>query len=470
MKKLLALCLLFANIKADSSKQDIQLNKFHYMDFFFLDILGNPKCITLPMDKAQNACKYGIFFDGSSVLGYTSINESDLLARPDTHALFVLPWGMEETSSLAMMCDICTIDGNLSTSSPRTILKHVVKDASNQGFSPYFGVEIEFYLLKKNDQGGYVPVDAFGYCEAMPNYVFKNFQTSLVNALKKTGIDVEKVHHEVAHGQYEVVLKYTDPIHAADSLVMTKYIIQAAAQSQGLLATFMPKPFAHQNGSGMHMHVSFFDKETENNAFYNEHAKNSLSDIGLHFIAGNLNRLKQCELLLNTSVNSFKRLVPGYEAPVYLCWGSKNRSAALRIPDITKFALHDTHGAPMRVEFRIPDGSCNPYLAFAAIIEAGLQGIKNKEKAPEPIEHNLYHYSEDEIAELGISTIATSLGEALDEYKNSEFVQLLLGGTLYNKILEIKEKELSAYSKNEVHNAFVITDWERNYHSIQNQE
>ena len=386
MKKLVlyAAALLFIGANASAVHPEAQnsLVKFNYMDCWYLDILADPKSITLPIDKAQQACKNGIFFDGSSVLGFTSINESDLLALPDTSSLFVLPWVAEDMSTLVVMCDVCTKDGSLHPDSTRTVLKNTVERANEAGFVPYCGVEVEFYLLKKDHHGQLAPFDSYGYCEAIPNYQFKTFQVALLGALKKVGIDVEKIHHEVAPGQYEVVIKYTDPIRAADSLVMTKYIIQAAAEGQGLHATFMPKPFAHHNGSGMHIHMSFFDAITKSNSFYDAYQDDNLSVTAQQFIAGNLNRLKEYELLVNTSVNSFKRLVPGYEAPVYVCWGRKNRSAALRIPDTTPTSLAVTNGAPMRVEFRIPDGSCNPYLAFAALIEAGLQGIKNQEVAP----------------------------------------------------------------------------------------
>jgi len=262
------------------------------------------------------------------------------------------------------------------------------------------------------------------------------------------------------------VIKYTDPIKAADSLIITKYIIESVAESYKLHATFMPKPFAHYNGSGMHIHMSLFNVASGRNAFYDPLKDDGFSVIGKQFIAGNLNRLKEGNLLLNSSVNSFKRLVPGYEAPVYLCWGKKNRSAAIRIPDITQRSLEDSHGAPMRVEFRITDGSCNPYLAFATLIEAGMSGIENQEMVPDSVEQNLYHYSEDEIEQLGITTIATSLGEAIDEYRDSTFIQKLLGDSLHKKILDIHEHEWNSYTKNEIHNPFVITEWEKKYHAL----
>jgi glutamine synthetase len=473
MKKLVVfvVALMFVGTKGSAAHPEAQnpLAKFNYMDCWYLDILAHPKCITLPMDKAQQACKYGIFFDGSSVIGFTSINESDLLALPDTSSLFVFPWGTQDMSTLVVMCDVCTKDGSLHPDSSRTVLKNAVERAYEAGFVPYCGVEVEFYLLKKDKNGQLTPLDQYGYCDAIPGYQHKAFQFALMDLLKKSGIDVEKIHHEVAPGQYEVVIKYTNPVRAADSLVMTKFIIQSVAEAHEFQATFMPKPFAHYNGSGMHIHMSFFDAYTNTNAFYDAYQDDNLSVTAQQFIAGNLNRLKEYELLLNTSVNSFKRLVPGYEAPVYVCWGRKNRSAALRIPDTTPTSLAVTNGAPMRVEFRIPDGSCNPYLAFAALIEAGLQGIKNQEVAPASIEQNLYHYSEEQIEELGITTIVTSLGEAIDLYKDSAFTQSLLGVSLHKKILDIKEREWNSYTKNEVHNAFVITDWEKKQHALLEQ-
>ena len=469
MKKLLlslvAPFIIAHQLMADSIENH-KSQSFDYIDCMFLDVLGSPKSITLPIEKAEQACKSGIFFDGSSIIGFTSIHESDLLAKPDLTSLFVLPLCSEQMNTAIVMCDVCHKDGSLHPDSPRTVLKNTLDRAYEVGFMPYCGVEVEFYLLKKNINGKNVQLDDYGYCEAIPNYELKAFQLFLMNALSQAGIDIEKIHHEVAPGQYEVVIKYDDPLKIADALIMTKYIIQAVAEAYGLQATFMPKPFAHHNGSGMHIHMSFFDIEAGINAFYDSSAKNNLSLIAQQFIAGNLNRLRQSELLLNFSVNSFKRLVPGYEAPVYLCWGNKNRSAALRIPDINPSTLEETNGAPMRVEFRIPDATCNPYLAFAALIEAGIQGIINQEEAPDSVEKNLYHYSQEEIQELGIVTISTSLGEAIDEYKNSAFVQGLLGYSLYRKLLTIKEHEWNTYSKNETHNVFVITNWEKSYHDI----
>ena len=232
------------------------------------------------------------------------------------------------------------------------------------------------------------------------------------------------------------------------------------------MANFMPKLFAKQNGNGMHIHMSLFDEKLQKNAFYDEKNSYKLSTIARSFIAGNLNRMEEIELLLNSSVNSFKRLVKGYEAPIYLCWGKKNRSAALRIPDVSQETLETSQGAAMRVEFRIPDASCNPYLAFAALIEAGIKGIELNERAPEPIEQNLYHVDEDFLNRMEIKSIPSCLGECIDAYRESAFAQELLGESLFTKLLEIKQREWMSYTKSETHSVYEITAWEKEYHGL----
>lgn len=443
-----------------------EVSQYGYGELALTDIHANLKSIIIPASRFELIKKQGAFVDGSSLAGLNPIDRSDILVMPDGSKIYRAPWVMEGQKSLIMMGDLCNQDGSLYQDSPRTVLKNAVKHAHDMGFQPYFGIELEFFLLKKNQRGEYVPLDNYGYCDSMPNGQIKLLQLALMEALLQAGIEVEKIHHEVAPGQYEIVLKYTDPIQAADGLIIAKNIIQSAAAGQNLKATFMPKPLSNYNGSGMHVHVSLFDEKTNKNAFYDEHSEDHLSEKAKYFIAGTLEHFKEMTLLLNSSVNSFKRLVPGYEAPVYACWGKKNRSAALRIPEVADATQQETQGASTRVEYRVLDGSCNPYLAFAALLEAGIEGIADKKEVMPSVEKNLYYSSKEYLQEQGIRTIATSLEEAIDDYKNSDFIRRLLGDSLFEKYLTYKENEWNSYVQNEEYDVHVITRWEKEYHGL----
>lgn len=439
---------------------------YGYFDVMLTDIHAYPKSITIPYTRTQSIIEQGMYVDGSSIAGLESINTSDVLVKPDTNALYDVPWLLEDKKTKVMIADVYNEDGSLYQDSPRTVLKNVVQHAHDAGYQPYFGVELEFYIVRPDAVGALVPCDEYGYCDAIPHAQIRLFELALLESLQMVGIEIDKIHHEVSPGQYEIVLKYTDPIKAADNLIMARYIIETAAHGRNLKAIFMPKPFAHLSGSGMHVHMSLFETVLGTNALYDRYSKHHLSSTAHYFIGGMMTHLQEIELLLNSSINSYKRLVHHNEAPVYICWGHKNRSAAFRIPEVTEKNLHDTHGTPMRVECRILDGSCNPYLAFAALLEAGLDGIAKKQKAPSAVEDNVYYYTEEEIEEKGIETLATSLGQAIDIFKESEFSKQLLGTTLWGKILDIKEKEWNSYTKNEKNNVHSITAWEKNYHRV----
>lgn len=437
-----------------------------YVDFAFMDVLGNLKEITLPIERVEGAIEKGMFFDGSSVAGYTSINDSDLLLKADLGGTFLSPWRGNGWQTAYIFCDIHKSAEEPYPHCPRYVLKQAIERAKKSGFKTYCGIELEFHLFKKNSTGELTSSDNNIYCDAITNIEMKTFKNGLLYALEFAGIEVEKTHHEVANSQHEIVLRYGDPLLIADSLIMAKHIMQTSAEQNGYLITFMPKPIAKQNGNGMHIHFSLWDIETNKNLFYDKINPRFLSETALHFVAGNLKHLREMTLLLNSSVNSFKRLVPGYEAPVYLSWGYKNRSTAIRIPETDVQEILETDGAPMRMEFRSPDPSCNPYYAFASIIHAGLDGIENKTTVPVNAEHNLYHATQQELDTLNIKTIPHSLGESLSVYKASSFMNQILGNSLHKHLGEIQEKKWTDYSLTEKNDPLIVTDWEKKHHQL----
>lgn len=446
-------------------KQTRDLN-IRYCDFAFMDVLGNLKEITLPIERTEGALEKGIFIDGSSVLGYTSINDSDLLLKPDLSGSFLSPWRSSTGQSAFVFCDVHSTPEKPYDHCPRSVLKKALERAKKAGLSFYVGIELEFNLFKKGSDGSITPSDHNIYCDAIHDIELKTFKNAILYALDFAGIDVEKTHHEVAHGQHEVVLRYGNPLLIADSLLLTKHIMQTLAKQNGYEITFMPKPTAKQNGNGMHIHLSMWDIEKNKNLFYDATKPGHLSDTALQFIAGNLAHYKEMTMVLNPTVNSFKRLVPGYEAPVYLSWGYKNRSTAIRIPETNSQEVLENEGASVRMEFRSPDACCNPYLTFASFIHAGLDGVENTLTAPAPVERNLYHATQEDLDTLQVTTIPHSLGESLTEFESSTFMEKVLGGSLHKKLAAIKQTEWRDYSLSEENNPFVVSNWEKKQHRL----
>ncbi len=437
-----------------------------FVELLFSDIHGTLKSLTFPFHKVAGAIEKGAYFDGSSIAGCTNINESDLLAKVDLSGFFLSPW-TKQMSTGYLFCDMYTSPTEKYQDSPRTILKKAMKKAEDAGYNINVGLELEFFIFKKDNNGDLVPVDSSGYCDALPTTELETFKSALLNGLFLAGVDIEKAHHEVAPGQYEIVLRYQNPLRIADSLLLTKHITQRIAQHfDGYYVSFMPKPITGVNGSGMHVHCSLWDIKENKNAFYDAEKPGFLSETAHYFIGGNVAHLQEMTLLLNSSVNSYKRLVPGYEAPVYLSWGFKNRSTAIRIPETSTDELIETNGAPTRMEFRSADPSSNPYLLFAGIINAGLDGIANKTAAPQHIEHNLYRSTKEECEELNIKIIPSSLGESVALFKNSDLMKQSLGESLHKKLVSIKEKEWDDYSETEKHDPFTVSQWEKRYHRL----
>jgi len=447
--------------KADRALRNIKAHNIQFIDVTFCDPLGKLYEVTIPAHKLETALKSDMFFDGSSIRGYSEIAESDLRLKIDTESLSFSPWKAGELSSARFFCDICDTDGTPYKKDPRYILKKTMDEAKELGYECFCGVELEFFLFKKNvgSKNGLIPCDTDGYCQIETSAQKKAFKEMLLYALMQSGIDPEKIHHEVALGQMEVVLTYNNPMIMAEKLLLAKHVITMFAEQNGYIATFMPKPITGVNGTGMHIHASM--KKDGINAFYDADKHCYLSDDARYFISGLLKRVPEMNILFNPEVNSYKRLVAGYEAPIYLCCGEKNRSAAIRIPEICRENLEASNGAAVRIELRWGDAECNPYLAFAALFKAGIEGIKNKETHVKFVKENLYHVSKDYLTEHEIKTIPESLEAAIKYFETSDFAKDLLGELLHKSYIEIKKSEWDDFLKNtKGYDPFVVSKWE----------
>ena len=422
----------------DKIFEKIEKDNVKFIQLQFSDILGIAKSLTIPVRYLSDALNDGTWFDGSSIEGFTRICESDMYLVPDIDTYSVIPWlNSEDGNTARFICNIYTPDGILFKGDPRCILKRVIAEAKKIGFVYNTGPELEFFLFKKENGIRALPHDKGGYFDLTTDQAY-NVRRDMTVALEKFGIDIETSHHEVALGQHEISFKYSDALKTADNAVTFKTVLKAIAQQNDLYATFMPKPIAGINGSGMHVHQSLFDIKTGKNAFYDEEDKYHLSKTAYNFIAGQLAHIKAMSAILSPTINSYKRLVPGYEAPVYICWGRINRSALVRIPRYAKGKYNST-----RAELRCPDPSSNIYLTFAVMLAAGLDGIKRNLAAPKPVEENLYKLTD---AELKIDTLPKSLEEALGELKKDKLIQDALGKHTYEKFLEAKTEECDEYN------------------------
>lgn len=417
-----------------------------YVNFAFSDINGNLREITLPQSKTEGAIENGIDFDGSSIPGYGNIAESDKTLHADLNTVHELPWNNGQQRFARVMCDVYANE-NEKYPDPRNILKQEVDRARELGYNFYVGPELEYYCVKKNGNS-IEPTDDQPYIGAEVNPINFLKKTSELNALAQQGLPIDKLHHEVGPGQHEVVLTYGDPVTIADNIIITKHTLKSIAQANNSCVTFMPKPFYGQNGSGMHIHFSLADAQTGDNLFYDADDEYCLSKTAKHFIAGVLKYVREMDLLLNSTVNSFKRLVPGYEAPIYACWGAKNRSALIRIPRINR-----ENSKAARAELRCPDPACNPYLAFAFILRAGLTGIEQELELAPATETSLYNMNHAAIVQQGIESLPSCLEEALFLFKQSELAQELLGKELFTTLVNLKIKEAHAFKK-------AVTNWE----------
>ena len=452
-KQLLSLLLLLCcSISLYAHKQHmlkkITNHNIQFIRCFFTDLVAHLKEIMIPAQHIENAIDEGLYFDGSSIPGFTNIYESDMHLTLDTNTFRSVPTCDGNVG--VVICDNGYGPGKPYDACPRNVLKQTMQKAAHLGYGLYVGLEIEFFLFDNNTKA---TCDTLGYCDREPCPLRAAQKRSLLQTLQQYGVDAVKLHHEVASGQHEIVINHHNPLVVADQIILAKHAIREWASQNNLDATFMPKPIFGQNGSGMHIHFSLCDINTGTNLFYDPYNSCGLSQTAYQFIAGVLKHIRELDAIFNSTINSFKRLVPGYEAPTYVCWANKNRSALIRIPEFD----HDC-GAAARAELRCPDALCNPYLAFTALLEAGLAGIQYQEIIPDAIEQNLYRLSPDEICTYGIQTLPTSLQHALDLFEASTFVQAIFSQRLRSEFLKAKNNEISLFNR-------IVTDWElKRYH------
>lgn len=432
---------LLERVKADNVK---------FTSFQFTDVTGTVKSLDAPVEQLESAIDNGIWFDGSSVEGFTRIQESDMHLRPDLDTYAVLPWTPPELRRARIFCDIYTPDGDPFDGDPRGALKRAVKELKEKrGWVFNVGPEPEFFLFRRN--GGEsihpVPYDVGGYFDFSPNDDAVRVRTELMDNLQSMGLEVEVGHHECALAQHEIDFRFAEALRTADNVLTFKYTVKAIAAQHGLIASFMPKPVFGISGSGMHVHESLFDLKG-NNLFFDINDPIRLSKMAYSAIEGQLRHARAMSGILAPTVNSYKRLVPGYEAPVYIGWAQINRSALIRIPRFTKGMDKAT-----RIELRCPDPSCNPYLAFLTMLTTALDGIDNPKPLPKPLNVNIYELTEAERRKMGVKELPGSLLEALDELDKNTLIKNALGPTLYGAFRRAKLDEWDNYR---IH----VTDWE----------
>lgn len=408
-----------------------------FIRLWFTDILGQLKSFAITDAELQGALENGMGFDGSSITGFQSIEESDMIALPDPSTFQILPWRPKENAVARMICDVLVPGGEPYEGDPRYLLKRTLQRAKEMGFDHYYlGPELEYFYFDSQDTKEVL--DKGGYFDLTTLDAASDLRRETILALESMGIRVEYSHHEVGPSQHEIDIRYTDALLMADNVVTYRLVVKQVAQKYGVYATFMPKPLFGQNGSGMHTHQSLF--KGDKNVFFDANDKYSLSDIAKKFIAGQLRHAKEMSCIFAQWVNSYKRLVPGYEAPVYIAWSERNRSALIRVP-----TYHPGKENATRIELRCPDPACNPYLTFAVMLASGLEGIKKGYKLPEPMEKNLYHLSDEERKEQGIESLPGSLGEAVSIAENSELLRKTLGDHIFTRFIDLKKKEWEEY-------------------------
>jgi glutamine synthetase len=421
-----------------------------FVSLQFTDVTGAVKSVDFPVQRLSEALEDGVWFDGSSVEGFSRIQESDMRLVLDPNTYAVLPWTPAELRRARIFCDIYQPDGAAFPGDPRGALKRMLEKVTARGLKYNVGPEPEFFLFNRggNQSIHPVPHDVGGYFDFSANDEAVRVRTELMDALRGMGLNVEMGHHEVALGQHEIDFRFDDALQTADNVLTLKYTVKAIAAQHGLVASFMPKPIFGINGSGMHCHQSLFDAEGEN-AFYDGKDPFKLSKLAYGFIAGQLSHARALAAVVAPTVNSYKRLVPGYEAPVYVGWAQINRSALIRIPRYT-----EGRNKSMRAELRFPDPSANPYLAFTVMLAAALDGIDRQIPAPEPLNNvNVYHLTAEERQARGIQELPGSLSEALRELEKDQVVKDALGPTIYEAFVRAKWAEIEEYR-------MTVTDWE----------
>ena len=403
------------------------------------DVLGSLKTVQITLDELESALEEGVGFDGSAIQGFARIDESDMLMVPDPNTFSLLPWRSRANSSVArMFCDITYPDGNPYPGDPRYVLKQALARAASMGFTFYVGIEMEFFFFKDSHHTDVL--DEGGYFDQTPLDLASDLRRDAVDTLEQMGVGIEFTHHEAAPSQHEMDLRYCDALTMADNAMTFRLVLKEIALQAGYYASFMPKPLSNENGSGMHTHQSLF--RGDDNAFFDAKDPNHLSEVARQYIAGILRHAPEITLLTNQWVNSYKRLVAGYEAPVYLSWATKNRSDLVRVPMYKPGKERAT-----RIELRSPDPACNPYLAFAVMLHAGLDGIEKGYELPPPVERNVYQMTPDERSALNIGMLPDNLHEAVIAAERSELVRRALGDHVFEKLIENKKIEWEQYRR-----------------------
>lgn len=436
-----------AKFTREDIKRLAQEENVKFIRLQFTDILGTIKNVEIPVSQLEKALDNKMMFDGSSIEGFVRIEESDMYLYPDLNTWVVFPWTAEKGKVARLICDIYTAEGNPFDGDPRNNLRRVLKEMEELGFTDFnLGPEPEFFLFKLDEKGE--PTlelnDQGGYFDFAPTDLGENCRRDIVLELEEMGFEIEASHHEVAPGQHEIDFKYADALTACDQIQTFKLVVKTIARKHGLHATFMPKPLYGVNGSGMHMNLSLFSNGK--NAFYEPTGDLEMSDAARQFIAGILKHAPSFTAVTNPTVNSYKRLVPGYEAPCYVAWSARNRSPLIRIPA--------SRGLSTRVEVRSVDPAANPYLAMAVLLKAGLDGIKNKMTPPAPVDRNIYVMSKEERIEEGIIDLPATLAQALDQLKSNEVIVSGLGEHIFEHFIEAKEIEWDMFRT-------VVHPWER---------
>jgi glutamine synthetase len=423
----------------------MEKDKIEFVLLWFTDIEGHLKSFAVTPSEIEAALDDGMGFDGSSITGFNAIEESDMVAIPDPETFQLMPWKEGETKVARMICDIVTPDGNPYEGDPRYVLRRALERMASLGFDTFnVGPELEYFLFR--DDKGTETLDEGGYFAMTTLDAASELRQETVRALESMGIPIEYVHHEVGPSQHEIDMRFSDALAMADHTVTYRLIVKEIAKKSGYHATFMPKPIFGENGSGMHTHQSLFN--LGRNAFFDGDDEWHLSPVGKAFIAGQLRHARELSAVFAQWVNSYKRLVPGYEAPVYVAWSRRNRSALIRIPLYKPGAEQAT-----RAEIRCPDPACNPYLTFAALLHAGLEGIEQGYELPDPMETNLYHLTPEQRKERGIVSLPETLGEAVDELAGSQLVRRALGPHIFDRYVELKRAEWDEYRVQ-------LTEWE----------
>ena len=427
-------------LKADVLRQ-VRDENVRFIRLWFTDLLGHLKSFAITPDELEGALEEGMGFDGSSIHGFARIDESDMIARPDPATFCLLPEESGTSRVARMFCDVLEPGGAPYPGDPRYVLKRAIARAADKGFVMNVGPEAEYFYFKNSH--GTETLDEAGYFDLTAVDVAHDLRSQTVETLQAMGIPVEYSHHEVAPSQHEIDLRYADALTMADRLMTYRLVVKEVAIANGCHATFMPKPLFGQNGSGMHVHQSLF--KGDRNAFYDAKDPMFLSPVARGYVAGLMRHAREIIGVCAQWVNSYKRLVPGYEAPVYICWARRNRSTMIRVPMYKPGKEKAT-----RIEFRAPDPACNPYLAFAVMLHAGLEGIEKKYPLPDPVERDIYEMSEAERKHLGIESLPGSLNEAIGEMEKSDLVRRALGDHIFDKFIENKHIEWNEY-RTQVH-------------------